>query len=307
MTKEKKSQKPTESAAPKGTRTEQRKVERQSERRRQRITIGAIAAGAVVLLSAILLIIGNTPAEAPIPAESIARYEGLTQNVSDKGYPRIGNLDGINVVLFNALSCDTCNIFHKDVLPQLIDRVREGEILLHYAPIGSGAIPNVNGATRSALCVANQGKFFEYADALMQWQDDYGRNAFADNRLTSGASALNLNMDAFHGCRRGAPEGVVFERSAIDLGDSKNNTLPIVFVNHVAVTTIEGDLSVAIEDINRAIDDAIDFRSGFQESTPAPEVTAEPTAELTAEPTTAPESTTEPEAEATAEATGTGS
>lgn len=299
---------PQKSNTTKMTRTELRQKERLAEQRKRRIIGTAIGVAGIILVALVVLIASNTPAEAPIP-ETISRYEAFSQTVNEKGYPRIGSQDGIRVSVFTSFGCTDCDTFHNEVLPDLLRRVESGDISLTYVPLRAGTVSNFNGATRSALCAARQGQFFQYADALVSWSALYGNSAFADNRLTTGANNLGLDRGLFDSCRSSAPENAVFEQALVDAG-GRDTTLvpPAVFVNDVAVTNAEGTPSVDIIDINRAIDGAIDFRTGGSSATPEPtpeaEATAgaEPTAEPTVEPSVEPtaEPTTAPTAEPTA-------
>lgn len=262
------------SASSKLTRTEQRQKERLAAQRRQRITIGGITLAVVVILGIALRLASNTPAEAPIP-DTVSRYEGLNQVMTDKGYPRLGSLDGIAVTVYTAFACDTCRSFQNDVMPALIERVREGDISLTFVPLRGGDIPNSNGAMRSALCAGQQNAFFPYAEALYSWSDVYGQNGFADNRLTSGAENLGLNMSTFGQCRSSAPENAAYNAGAAELTGAANAALPpLVRVNNILLDSTD------LVAINEAIDNALNFRAGTttqEASTEEPEVTAEPT------------------------------
>ncbi|MBK9123348.1 MAG: thioredoxin domain-containing protein [Chloroflexi bacterium] len=286
------------------TRTELRQREREKQARNQRIRIIAIIAAAVVVLAGAVLVLTRTPADAPIP-ETAANFADLDQLNTEKGYPRVGSIEGVRVSLFSTFGCEECQTFHNDTLPALLDRARAGEISLSFVPLRYGsAIANLNGALRSAICAARQGKFFEYADALYAWSDAYESQAFLDNRLVTGAENLGLDMTLFDECRRSNPETAILNAAQEDAGGRATTLVPpAVAVNDILVESLD------IDAINAAIDAAIALRSG---ATPEPtsdavaEPTAEPTseasAEATAAPTTAPTDapTSEPTAEPTA-------
>lgn len=288
------------SASSKLTRTEQRQKERLATQRRQRITIGGIVLAVVVVLGIALRLASNTPAEAPIP-ETISRYDGLPQVMTDKGYPRLGSLDGIAVTVYTAFACDTCRAFQNDVIPALVERVRAGDISLTFVPLRGGDIPNSNGAMRSALCAGHQNAFFPYAEALYSWSNAYGQNGFADNRLTSGAENLGLNMSTFGQCRSSAPENAAYNAGATELtGVANAGTPPLVRVNNILLESTD------LVAINEAIDAAISFREGTStEEDPSGETdaTVEPEATDASEATDEPASTEPPTAEPTDAAT----
>lgn len=278
----------------KQTRTEQRQKERLAAQRRQRFMVAGITVAVVIVLAAVLLLVTRTPAEAPVP-ETVARYDDLTQVMTNDGFPRLGSLDGIAVNVYTAFACDTCRSFHTDVMPALIERVREGDISLTFVPLRGGTISNPNGAVRSALCAGQQNAFFKYADALYHWLDLYEGDAFRDNRLTTGAENLGLNMSEFGRCRSSAPENAVYNAGAAALTTAANaGTPPLVSVNNILLESTD------LVAINEAIDAAISFRAGTTtdvEPTGEPEVTTEPSE------TDEPAATDEPTAEASDAAT----
>lgn len=287
------------SAGTKLNRTEQRQKERLAEQRRQRLVVGGIVLAVVVILGVALRLASNSPAEAPIP-DTASRYDDLPQVMTtDKGYPRLGSLDGIAVTVYTAFACDTCRSFQNDVMPALVERVRAGDISLTFVPLRGGDIPNSNGAMRSALCAGQQNAFFPYAEALYSWSEDYGQNGFADNRLTTGAENLGLNMSAFGQCRSSAPENSAYNAGAAELvGAANAGTPPLVRVNNILLESTD------LVTINEAIDAAISFRGGVStEEAPSTEtdVTAEPTE--TDEPAETDEPTAEPTTQSTEAAT----
>lgn len=280
-------------------RTEQRQREREKQARNRRMQIIGIIVAGVVVLAGTVLILTRTPAEAPIP-DTISRYQGLNQLNTEKGYPRVGSIEGVRVSLFSTFGCEECQTFHNETLPALLDRARAGDISLTFVPLAYGSnISNLNGALRSAICAARQGKFFEYADALYAWTDAYESQAFLDNRLVTGAENLGLDMAAFRECRSANPERDILAAAQQDAG-GRSTTLvpPAVAVNDVLVESLD------IDTINAAIDAALALRSG---ATLAPTgdagaaATAEPTSAATLAPTAEP--TDEPTAEPTAQPT----
>jgi hypothetical protein len=286
------------SASTKLNRTEQRQKERLAEQRRQRFMIGGIVLAAVVILGVALRLASNSPAEAPIP-ETVSRYDGLPQVITtDKGYPRLGSLDGIAVTVYTAFACETCRAFQNDVMPALIERVRAGDISLTFVPLRGGTISNPNGAVRSALCAGQQNAFFQYADALYHWLDLYEGDAFRDNRLTTGAENLGLNMAAFGQCRSSAPENAAYNAGATELtGVANAGTPPLVRVNNILLESTD------LVAINEAIDAAISFREGTSteedssgdiDATTEPEATDESSATEAADPEPTEAATDEP-------------
>jgi len=263
-------------------RIEERKHERERQRQRQRtLTIVGVLV-AVGLLGLLLVIVRNSPADAPVAEDVAARYEGITRGSDENGFPRLGSPSArIKVEEFSSFECEACRQFHDDIFPELLERARAGEITFSFIPIAIGS-GNPEGAIRSALCADGQGKFWEVHDTYFTWQGLYGNNAFTQNRMLAGADALGYTLDT--GC-------INSERvnNLVSLARSFGiRQTPTVRINGTEVNP-------TLEDIMAQIDSLLTTTG--RPSTPVP-------AESTAESTQSSEATAEAASvEATAEAT----
>lgn len=276
------------------SRTEERLRERQAAQRRRTIIIAVSSVVGVVALLLVVILLGNQPADAFVPEDAAADYADLAQGtVPNSGYPRIGSLDGtVSVTLFSTFGCTDCKRFHEEIFPALLERVRANEISLTYAPMDVGSvINNGNGAARASICAQAQGMFWEYGDALFDWMDRYGDQAFLYNRLVSGAENLGADVGKFKSCMGSdLPQRVLATVRQDANGRQSSVTPPTVFVNNVAVEG--GDL----EAINVAIDAALALRQGF---VPTAELEGSATEVSTLAPTTEPTDIPETEVPAT--------
>jgi protein-disulfide isomerase len=300
-------------------RTAERRKEREEQKKRQRQLTFLIGAGVVVAVFVVLLVLLNQPAEAPIPDYSAARYEGIPQSTTDQGFPVLGKADApVEVIEYSSFDCPHCRDFHEQALPSLIDRVRAGEIKITYVPVyGTGGIQNGQGAARAAICVGEQGEFWEFHDALFTWQGDYANTAFSQNRIYTGLTNLGIDRAQWDACMGSDRPNTITEAARSSMTLQNLPGTPAVLVNGTLVANL------AIETINQAINEAL-ATSGIipvpigAESTAEPvapvveataEMTAEPvmeaTAEMTTDAVTEADATAEPEpvTEATAEAT----
>lgn len=266
--------------------------ERQKQRQRQFTLIGGIVVIAVVTV--VLLILANQPAEAPIPAEAAARYEGIPQSQTDAGFPRLGNPEApVQVVEYSSYACSGCKVFHDNVVKApagLLDRIRAGEVLFTYVPMYStGSFTNGLGAARAAVCAGEQGRYWEFHDALFEWQGLYGNQAFANNRIEAGIDALQIDRAQWDACINSELPNQVTraaEQAAQALPGFQGT--PTVTINGIIV---QPDLA----SVTRAIEQELAKRPAVQ---PPAETTPETSAEAT--PETAPAEAT-PEAETTPE------
>jgi hypothetical protein len=272
--------------------TSEIRQERSQQQRRQRLVWGGIAllvTGALIFLA---VLTSRLPAEAPIP-DSISRYEGLTVSRTERGYARLGALDGtVRVSAFISLASSSSKTFHETIFPQLLERVKAGEISLTYVLYDANQraeVSNTAGATRAAWCAGEQNKLFHYVDAAFSWMTLYGPQAYASNRLFSGADNLGLDRPRFDECMRSDRPQELANRAAQDAGGRDAVVIaPAIFVNDVIVTG-EDLLTAANEAINRALE----FRAGSPTTdaptaVPTESVTTEPTGEPTTSPTDAP-------------------
>ncbi len=267
------------------SRTEKRLEERKQQEQRQRgfTVVGGIVAVAVIIGG--LFFVANQPAEAPISEETLARYIDLPQSANEQGFPRLGRVDArVQVVEYSSFSCPTCGEFHDTIFPQLLERIERGEINFTFVPVSRG-ITNDEGASRAALCAANQNKFWELHDVFFDWLSRFGETAFTTNRIRAGAEGVGVNVNTLTDCFRTAPINDLLLR-----GQQGTTSTPTLRING---TLVENPLS--IDEINEAIDRFAPFNivpdaESTEEAEMTPEATeeVEMTAEATEEATTAP-------------------
>ncbi len=272
------------------SRTRERRAERQKQKQQQRqlMIVGGVAAIAVLI--AIAFILSQQPASAPIPEGTLDLYDGIPQGKTDEGFSVLGNLDApVRIEDFSDFSCPTCAGFHESWNELIVNKVRDGIASLTYIPLTNfGSVPNSRGAARAAICAGDQGTFFEYHDALFDWQRNYGNQAFTQNRLSSGVKNLGLNEGQHNSCLDSSRTNDTLDTAARLAADRGVQGTPTIYINGVQWdgTTNVGD----------AIDNAL-RATGLG---PVPLTDDMPTATQEAEAT---EEAAESESEETAEAT----
>jgi len=158
----------------------------------------------------------------------------------------------------------------------------------------TGSIANGEGAARAALCVGEQGKFWEFHDALFVWQGQYANTAFSENRLKSGVDNLGINRVQWDQCMANNLSTPILD-AAIRAGQLQNIAgTPTLVVNGTVVAVAD------LNTVNGAISQAL-AASGQPPAAPVVVPTQETTPEATPEATL--ETTVEPTEEATTEAT----
>ena len=227
----------------------------------------------------------------------------IQKGVSEEGYPMLGDPDApVSVVEYSSFSCPTCAEVHDNAFPGILERVEAGQASVTYVPLPVAG-RNVEGANRAAICMQEQGLFWEYHDTLFSWAQQFGNSPFTQNRLTAGAEALGADTAAFNSCVTDGETQFLLDSANSQAASQGIQSTPTLLVNGTRVDDI------STNGILGAIDTAY---APFAGQEPEVEPTAEevePTAEEMeptpeeAEPTAEDAEPTAEETEPTAEAT----
>ncbi|GBD16281.1 Disulfide bond formation protein D [bacterium HR26] len=209
-------------------RAQRRLVEQQAARRRRYMLLGG--AVAVAVIATLILILANRPAT----GDEVAPVQAVTSNYDD--IPRDGRVLGapnapVLVVEWGDYQCPACLQFKQVFFPQLLkDYIATGKIRFEYrdfAFIGDES----KLAAEAALCAQDQGKFWEYHDALFTNQRGENVGSFTAARLKRIAEVIGLDTNQFNSCldsRRHQGEVEAMRQEAQSLGV---NATPTFFVN----------------------------------------------------------------------------
>ena len=151
--------------AKKRSRTREARQRRQKQRRHNQRLLVLIAIVVVAVVAIAVVFVSSQPVEAFIPDSLSDRYEAIQRSYSPDGYPRLGDPDApVTLEEYASFSCPGCEAFHSDSFDDLLERVRDGQVLFTYVPLQTGSVPNAPGAARTALCAGQQGMFWEMHD-----------------------------------------------------------------------------------------------------------------------------------------------
>lgn len=99
---------------------------------------------------------------------------------------------------FSDFQCPYCRQFALQTMPLIIENyVETGKVYFVYRTLGDWLGPESQLAAEGAYCAGDQGKFWQYHDALFANQ---GKVSFSASNLLQMAEAMNLDMDAFASC-----------------------------------------------------------------------------------------------------------
>ncbi|MCL5675885.1 MAG: DsbA family protein [Patescibacteria group bacterium] len=178
------------------------------------LILSAILIGTIVLITAFAFL-ASSPAK-PVNVEiGNAYYTGL-QNAK------------VTVVEFSDFQCPVCEDFNQTVFPRLLSAYKD-KVKFVYKFFPLYEIHNLaNISAQSAYCAGKQGKFWEYANLLMdnsaQWEAD-------QSQLVNYAKQTGLDLEKFKACQNSdeAKNAVMKDRSQ---GEGLGvNATPTFFVN----------------------------------------------------------------------------
>jgi protein-disulfide isomerase len=195
---------------------------RKSRQRRTRLIwiagVAAVAAVAVLIVAGGLLRSNNNQVQTTSAAQRDGRILG------DTSAPVV-------ITAWEDFQCPVCKAANASVLATIIQEyVDTGKAQLQYRYF-SFLGDESKRAAEAAEAAAAQGKFWEYHDALFNYQGAENSGAFSDDRLRQLAQLVGLDMDKFNASLdSGEYKGVV----NAELQEGKNlgvTGTPTFFVN----------------------------------------------------------------------------
>ncbi len=195
-------------------RAERRIQERQAARRRRYLYLGGAVAAAIAV--ALVLMLANRDGGGssnlpPVKAAAVVIDPAIPRNGRTLGDPNAPVL----LIEFGDYQCPGCGYAALNFTPRLIEEyVATGKVRFEYrdfpfldlgfakANQGGKDLTTAKGesirAAEAAAAAADQGKFWEFHEALFSNQHGENEGAFSDARLKEIARSIGLDMEAFN-------------------------------------------------------------------------------------------------------------
>ncbi len=161
------------------------------------IVIGVVAIVGIAAVTYLLR--GGSGAMEPVDLGEIADPE-LVELAQGATY---GNESApITIMEFGDYECPSCRIFAQTVKPQVdLAYIQSGQakLVFHDFPL-PGFAPSSFVAARAARCGGDQGRYFEYHDALFRTQDEWAPMPEVAGHFKDLAEQVGLDADAFASC-----------------------------------------------------------------------------------------------------------
>lgn len=178
-------------------------------------------------------------------AETVLAGWNLTNATCDDGSP-VDNIDvapgetvtctfqntkKVEIVIYTDFQCNHCWRLHSEV---------EGELLRLYVDTGKAHLdvrllsamgPDSLRAAEAALCAADQGRFWDYRDAIFTAWHQAGEAAYSEENLISAAEGIGLDEGAFSTCLQSGAKQAEIDENMRQAGAAGITGLPTVFIN----------------------------------------------------------------------------
>ena len=130
---------------------------------------------------------GTSPANSKYPQQS-----GNT--LGDPNAP-------VKIIEYADFQCPYCQHYWQDTEPQIIEAyVKTGKVYYEYRSVGAFIGPESAAAAEAAYCAGDQGRFWEYHDALFSHWTGENVGDFDKGKLLQYATTVHLDPTAFYEC-----------------------------------------------------------------------------------------------------------
>jgi protein-disulfide isomerase len=157
------------------------------KRRRTLITFGLLAVGAIAIVGAIIGVQSFASSSTTVPPKNF-QGDGRT----------LGNADApITVVEYADFQCPVCKRAESSIVSKLeSEYVAKGNVKVEFRMFPFLGQESFNAA-QAAEAAREQGKFWEYHDALFNAQGSENSGTFTYEKLVAIAQQVGLNMPEF--------------------------------------------------------------------------------------------------------------
>jgi protein-disulfide isomerase len=152
---------------------------------------------------------------------------------------------------YGDFQCPHCRDFQRDVVPTIDRLVDQGKVRFDYHPIAFIG-PESTTAANAATCAGDQGKFWQYHDALFAAQGPENSGTFSNAELQRIAQQVGVAGDKFNTCIRDGTYNGWIAKITDDASRRGVNATPTVLV--------DGKLApdaVTAQGLQQAVDSAL--------------------------------------------------
>ena len=205
-----------------------------------------------VLTVAVLVNLYFTIRQAIAPAvpqpteEAFLTGSAIPANVKQNGLALGDDTARVTVEMYSDFQCPFCKQTDDTVVPQLVSQyVAAGKVKFIYRPFSFLGQESVDAA-QAAYCANEQGKFWEYKEALFANQKSENSGGFNQGRLLAMGKSVGVEMTQFTTCVQGKKYAAQVQKDTQSAQARKVNSTPSFFVNGTVLAS-GGNLLQAVD------------------------------------------------------------
>jgi protein-disulfide isomerase len=172
-----------------------------------------------------------TGAEISVPDTQIPEEPTIVE-VSEDDDPSLGSADApVVIVEFSDFQCPFCGRFSAETFPLIKENyIDTGKVRLVYRDLPLPFHPDAQETAEAAECADDQGKFWEYHDAIFENQDSLDTTS-----LKQYAKDIGLNTEDFNSCLDSGKHTQEVKKDFSDAGAAGVTGTPTFFINGIKV------------------------------------------------------------------------
>lgn len=137
----------------------------------------------------------------------------------------------VAVIVYSDFQCHNCADLFFNVEEELLRLYgNTTEVRIKARPINGYDDASLL-AGEAALCAGDQGRFWEYSNALYTAWRQVGKSAYSEEELINTAVALGLNEEAFSSCLASGAKEAEVDGNRLELLNAGETEIPIVYIN----------------------------------------------------------------------------
>jgi protein-disulfide isomerase len=209
---------------------------KKQKQQRLAIIIGIVGIVVIFLALAIYPTLGKKSPSSNAPITQITPVTRPKAQGTAMGDPKAP----VKIDVFEDFQCPACGEYTKTIEPQVTSTyVATGKVYytFHNLPFldDQSSTKESHQAANASMCAADQGRFWDFHDMIYANQTGENVGDFSDERLTSFATLLGLDMNAFNKCFKANSFKAKIDQDVTQASSLNINGTPSVFVNGTLV------------------------------------------------------------------------
>jgi len=210
------------------------------------LIVGLVVALLVPAVSRTVSVATPAPAVVSAPTQADPAPQQPSNTRGDPNAP-------VKIVEYADFQCPYCRLYWQETESQIFEAyVKTGKVYYEYRSMGAFLGEESQAAAEAAYCAGDQGKFWEYHDALFTHWTGENVGDFTRDKLQQYAAALGLDQATFEQC---LSSGKQADRVQGDLENARTDGIKATPSFLINGTLVEG--AEPFDSFQKIIDEAL--------------------------------------------------